>query len=199
MTKPIGLVLTGLFVAAYSMPNADQAPPAAGVTVLRRRAAHRGRRQRADRERRVHRRRQRASRRSAGRRGAGAGGRGRVDLAGKTVMPAIIDTHTHLARDARGARRSPAAQAVLRRRRGDEPGPGHGRRAVPGAGRDDPRTRRASAPPAAGSRCRSRAARTSRTGSPPKPKRGRPCRSTPPGRSTSSRSGSTTATACSRS
>ncbi len=30
----------------------------------------------------------------------------RVSLAGKTVMPAIVDTHTHLSHDARGARRA---------------------------------------------------------------------------------------------
>ena len=39
----------------------------------------------------------------------------RVSLAGKTVMPAIIDTHTHLEPDARDARRRPAAAGVLRR------------------------------------------------------------------------------------
>ena len=68
-------------------------------------------------------------------------GAARVDLTGKTVMPAIIDTHTHLASHARGARRPLAAQGVLRRRRGDEPGPGHGRRAVPGARGDHPQRR----------------------------------------------------------
>ena len=59
---------------------------------------------------------------------------------------------------ARGARRPPAAQGVLRRRRGHEPGPGHGRCGVPGARRDDPQRRAVSHRRAAGSRCRSRAA-----------------------------------------
>ena len=44
-------------------------------------------------------------------------GAARVDLAGKTVMPAIVDTHTHVRRHARRARRPLAAQSVLGSRR----------------------------------------------------------------------------------
>jgi imidazolonepropionase-like amidohydrolase len=98
MTKHVGLVLTGLFlVAAYSTPDAGQAPPAAGMTVFEgaRLIAGDGRAPIEDSAFIV------ANNRftEVGRRGqvkvpAGAA---RVDLTGKTVMPAIIDTHTHLA------------------------------------------------------------------------------------------------------
>jgi imidazolonepropionase-like amidohydrolase len=96
MTKHAGLVFIGLFVAAHFTPIAGQAP-ATGVTVFEgaRLIVGDGRapiegsafvvanNQLAD----------------VGRKGqvkvpAGAA---RVDLTGKTVMPAIIDTHTHLA------------------------------------------------------------------------------------------------------
>ena len=98
MRKHVGLVLTGLFlVAAYSTPDAGQAPPATGVTVFEgaRLIAGDGRAPIEDSAFVV------ASNHftEVGKRGqvkvpAGAA---RVDLTGKTVMPAIIDTHTHLA------------------------------------------------------------------------------------------------------
>jgi imidazolonepropionase-like amidohydrolase len=98
MRKHVGLVLTGLLlVAAYSTPDAGQAPPATGVTVFEgaRLIAGDGRAPIEDSAFVV------ANNRftEVGRRGqvkvpAGAA---RVDLTGKTVMPAIIDTHTHLA------------------------------------------------------------------------------------------------------
>ncbi len=98
MTKYPGLVLTGLlFVAAFAAPRAGQAPPAAGATVYE------------------------GARLIVGDGSApiddsaivvvnnkftDVGKRGqvkvpvnaaRVNLAGKTIIPAIIDTHTHLA------------------------------------------------------------------------------------------------------
>jgi imidazolonepropionase-like amidohydrolase len=98
MRKHVGLVVTGLFlVAAHSTPDAGQAPPATGVTVFEgaRLIAGDGRAPIEDSAFVV------ANNRftEVGRRGqvkvpAGAA---RVDLTGKTVMPAIIDTHTHLA------------------------------------------------------------------------------------------------------
>ena len=189
----------GLLIGAPAILVGVQAP--AGTTVFEGARLIVGDGQRADRERRV-RRRRRAASRQVGRAAdvkvpAGAA---RVDLTGKTVMPAIIDTHTHLSHDARGAHRRPAAPRLLRRRRGDEPRPGRRRR------------------------CRSRCARETHSGRRALPHRGprhhdagagphrravldhqrgrrpaRPCRSSPRRRSTSSRSGSTTATASTRS
>ena len=63
----------------------------------------------------------------------------RVNLAGKTVMPAIIDTHTHLSQTREVLTRRSAAAGVLRRRRRDEPRSGHDRRGVPGSRADDAR------------------------------------------------------------
>jgi len=98
MTKHVGLVLTGLLsVVSYSTPVAGQAPPATGVTVFEgaRLIAGDGRAPIEDSAFVV------ANNRftEVGRKGqvkvpAGAA---RVDLTGKTVIPAIIDTHTHLA------------------------------------------------------------------------------------------------------
>jgi imidazolonepropionase-like amidohydrolase len=97
MTKPIGFLSGLLVVAATAMPGAGQAPPATGITVFEgaRLIAGDGRAPIDN---------------SAfvvdgngitevGRKGqvkvpAGAA---HVDLTGKTVIPAIIDTHTHLA------------------------------------------------------------------------------------------------------
>ena len=110
-------------------------------------------------------------------------------------MPAIVDTHTHLAQTRDALVDQLQAQGVLRRRRGREPGPGHGRRAVPGARRDHSGRARASARQDAASRCRSPDAPRRRTGSPPKRRpEGRPG-ARRARKSTSSRSGSTTATA----
>jgi imidazolonepropionase-like amidohydrolase len=97
MTKHAGLVCIGLFVAAHFMPVAGQVPPTPGVTVFEgaRLIAGDGRAPIEDSAFVV-----------ANNRFAEVGQRGqvkippgaaRVDLTGKTVMPAIIDTHTHLA------------------------------------------------------------------------------------------------------
>ena len=123
----------------------------------------------------------------------------RVDLTGKTVMPAIVDAHTHMPVDARGARRPVAAEGVLRRRRGHEPWPGYGRCGVPGAGRNHPQRRAA---PHRGTRDHDAGARPDggpvlgdqRSGSP----EGRAGAGRQESRSRS-RSGSTTGTACTRS
>ena len=112
--------------------------------VIRRRAAHRRRRQR--RRSRTPRSSSKAthSRGSArkGERQPPAGAR-RVDLTGKTVMPALIDGHNHIGlvneKDGSNSKanytprepdRSAAALRLLRRRRGDE----HGARGRSGAG-----------------------------------------------------------------
>ena len=180
MTKYVGLVLTGLLVAASSMPNAGQAPPS--------RRARRSTRARgsssatAARRSRTRRSSCRTARsRQVGRRGqvkvpASAA---RVNLTGKTIIPAIIDTHTHLAHDARRARRSAAAPGVLRDRRHAQPGHGRRRCAVPGPRRDD--SERGALPDGGARHHDARAGpnRQSRTGSRPKPKRGRRCRSSP--------------------
>ena len=98
MTKHVGLLLTGLFfVAAHSTPVGGQAPRAAGATVFEgaRLIAGDGRAPIEDSAFVVDNNRFT----EVGRKGqvkvpAGAA---RVDLTGKTVIPAIIDTHTHLA------------------------------------------------------------------------------------------------------
>jgi imidazolonepropionase-like amidohydrolase len=98
MRKHLGLVLTGLLaVAVFATPDAGQAPPAAGVMVFEgaRLIAGDGRAPLEDSAFVV------ANNRFAevGKRGQVKipPGAARVDLTGKTVMPAIIDTHTHLA------------------------------------------------------------------------------------------------------
>ena len=60
-------------------------------------------------------------------------GAARVSLAGKTVMPTILDTHVHLSTTRDAADRRPAAPGLFRHQRGDEPGPRPARRPVPGA------------------------------------------------------------------
>ena len=65
----------------------------------------------------------------------------RVDLAGKTVMPAIIDTHTHLSRERDALVADLERRAYLGRRRRDEPGTGHGRRCLSDPRPDDPERR----------------------------------------------------------
>jgi len=98
MTKHLGLVLTGLFVvAAFATPRAGQAPPATGVTVYEgaRLIAGDGSAPIEDSAILV----ANSKFTEVGRRGqvkvpANAA---RVSLTGKTIIPAIIDTHTHLA------------------------------------------------------------------------------------------------------
>ncbi len=53
-------------------------------------------------------------------------GAARVDLAGKTVMPAIVDTHTHVPVMRDGLIDLLERKAVLGSRRDPEHGPGHG-------------------------------------------------------------------------
>jgi hypothetical protein len=86
----------------------------------------------------------------------------RVSLAGKTVMPAIIDTHTHLSQT-REMLIDDLAAGLLRRGRSDEPGPGHDGRVFRCASETMPGWR-GSSPPAAASPHRNRAARPRRTG-----------------------------------
>ena len=59
----------------------------------------------------------------------------RVSLAGKTVMPTIVDTHVHLSTTRDAAGRRPAPPRLFRRQRRDEPGPRPAGRSVPGARR----------------------------------------------------------------
>ena len=67
-------------------------------------------------------------------------GAARVNLAGKTVMPAIIDTHTHLSQTREMLHRRSAAEGVSRDWRGDEPRSGHDRTSsYPGSRADDAR------------------------------------------------------------
>ena len=120
----------------------------------------------------------------------------RVNLAGKTVMPAIIDTHTHLEPDARDAHRRPEAARVLRRQRGAEPRAGHDRRrrsrsATRRAQGRFP-ARRASSPPAAASRAGARTHDGAVLGDDGRRSAQGGARKKPPRKSTSSRSGSTT-------
>jgi imidazolonepropionase-like amidohydrolase len=98
MTKLVGLLLTGLFFGtAHSMPLGGQAPRAAGVTVFEgaRLIVGDGRAAIEDSAFLV----DNARFTEVGRKGQVRvpPGAARVDLTGKTVMPAIIDTHTHLA------------------------------------------------------------------------------------------------------
>jgi imidazolonepropionase-like amidohydrolase len=98
MTKRVGLILTGVIVvAAYSTPGAGQAPQTAGATVYEgaRLIVGDGSAPIEDSAFVV-----------AGNKFTEVGKRGqvkvpgnaaRVNLAGKTIIPAIIDTHTHLA------------------------------------------------------------------------------------------------------
>ena len=106
--------------------------------------------------------------------------------------------HAH-ADDPRGARRSVAAQGVLRRRRGHQPRPGHGRRRVSGARGN--RAERSAASHGGPRHHDARAGphRSAVLGDATKPKPERRCRNWPRGRSTSSRSGWTIATANTRS
>jgi imidazolonepropionase-like amidohydrolase len=98
MTKRVGLILTGVIVvAAYSAPYAGQAPRTTGVTVFEGarlivgdgRAPIEGSAFVVDNNKFT----------EVGKRGhvKAPAGAARVDLSGKTVMPTIIDTHTHLA------------------------------------------------------------------------------------------------------
>ena len=52
------------------------------------------------------------------------GGAVHVDLTGRTVIPALIDTHTHLGRTRGALVEDLQRKGPLRRRCGDEPGPG---------------------------------------------------------------------------
>jgi len=98
MTKHVGLILTGVIVvAAYSTPDAGQAPQAAGATVYEgaRLIVGDGSAPIDDSAFVV------VNNKFAevGKRGQVKvpGNAARVNLAGKTIIPAIIDTHTHLA------------------------------------------------------------------------------------------------------
>ena len=98
MTKHVGLVLTGLFfLGAYSIPNAGQAPPAAGTTVYEgaRLIVGDGSAPIEDSAIVVSNNKIAA----VGRRGQVTvpANAARVNLNQKTIIPAIIDTHTHLA------------------------------------------------------------------------------------------------------
>ncbi len=124
----------------------------------------------------------------------------RVNLAGKTVMPTIVDTHVHLSATREALANGSAPPRDLRRQRRDEPGTGR-------AGADVVQDAHRKHPPAP------RAIFTAGRGiTVPEPGRtqapywitsaaeaARRCRSRPRRRSTSSRSGSTTATASPRS
>ena len=61
----------------------------------------------------------------------------RVSLAGKTVMPAIIDTHTHLSQTREMLLDDLRRRAYFGVGRRDEHGPGHDGRVLPGARADD--------------------------------------------------------------
>jgi imidazolonepropionase-like amidohydrolase len=93
-----GLLVGLVLIAAFSAPVAGQAQPASGVTVFEgaRLIAGDGRAPSEDSAFVVH----NGRFTQVGRKGQVTvpAGAGRVDLTGKTVMPAIIDTHTHLAR-----------------------------------------------------------------------------------------------------
>ena len=122
-----------------------------------------------------------------------------VDLTGRTVMPAIVDTHTHLSRDRARAHGRSQASRVLRRQRRDELGPGQRRRHLRDAPRGHPRARALShgGPRVHGARAGPQ--RHPRTGS-RRPTKGAPaCASRPRSASTSSKCGSTTAWASTRS
>ena len=61
----------------------------------------------------------------------------RVSLAGKTVIPAIVDTHTHLSSERPALEEQLRGQGLLRGGRGDEPRPGRRPGGAPGARRAD--------------------------------------------------------------
>ena len=183
------------FLAGFAAPGAR----ADRRHRVRRRAADRGRRTRSDRERDAGR-----GRRADRRRPAAPptfsvpAGATRVNLAGKTVMPMIIDTHVHL---------SPTRDALMRdlKRRAY-----FGVSAALSLGTDNyelldmrgqtiPGAARFFSAGRGHHHARAGAHRRCRTGSPPRRKAARRCRSSRRTRSTSSRSGSTRATASTRS
>src|SRR5688572_12514825 len=71
-------------------------------------------------------------------------GAARVDLRGKTVIPAIVDTHTHMPVNREELMTALQRKAYYGGRRRDEPRPGHGRRRDSGAERDAAQRRAAS-------------------------------------------------------
>ena len=122
-----------------------------------------------------------------------------VDLTGRTVMPAIVDTHTHLSRDRAGLTADLKHRALLRRQCRDELGPGQHRRHLRDAPRGHSRPRALSdgGPRVHGAGAGPHA--TFPTGS-RRPRKDAPaCASRPRSASTSSKSGSTTAWASTRS
>ena len=128
-------------------------------------------------------------------------GAARVNLAGKTVMPAIIDTHTHLSQTREALIEDLRRRPVLRRQRGDEPGAG--RRAICPS-RCAPSREHARRRALLHRRTRHHRAGTGTDDGAvldhhAAPKPAKPCRNSPPRKSTSSRSGSTTGWASSRS
>ena len=125
-------------------------------------------------------------------------GAARVSLAGKTVMPAIVDTHTHLASERDALVEQLQGKAYYGVAAAMSLGQDAGDVAFQVRAKPSP-ARRVFRRPAAASRCRSRAAPTCPTGSAPRPRRARPCRSWPRKKWTSSRFGWTTATASTRS
>ena len=102
-----------------------------------------------------------------------------VDLGGRTVIPALIDTHVHFSIEREGAHRGPAAEGLLRGRRGHGSRAGRRRGRVPGPGGDHPRR---TALPARRPGDHDPGARThghSPIGSRPRRRRGRRCGSSP--------------------
>ena len=201
MKKHAGLILTGLFfVAACSTPVAGQAPRATGVTVFEGARLIVGDGGAPIENSAFVVETARFTQVGTARAGEGAGGRGSRG-SDRQDRDAGDHRHAHAPRAQRARRSSISCSATrttaspptlsLGQDAGDVPFqvrgetiPNAARYRTAGRGHHD-----AGAGPN----------RQSRTGSRPKPKPGRRCRSWPPGRSTSSRSGSTTATASTRS